>query len=62
VADCLGSAAGWESGRALGESGRARPAPTGDEVVCGVWVGAGERTGRVSVVVDGAESSRGPSL
>jgi hypothetical protein len=46
----------------LGESGRASPAPTGDEVACGVGGGGVAGVGRVPAVVSEAGSRRGPSL
>lgn len=55
------SGAVCESGRVLGGSGRASPAPTGDGFAFGAGVGATTGAGRVSVVSE-AESSRGASL
>jgi hypothetical protein len=53
-----GACAGWESGWALSESGRASPAPTGMRL----RVRRGSVPGRVSVAVGEEGSSRGPSL
>jgi hypothetical protein len=62
VAGWFGSAVFWEAARVFGGSGRASPAPTGDEVACSVGIVGSALAAWVSAVIGEGESSWGPSL